>query len=138
MLGLSAEQLREELRRRRDQLPARDPKHPNLFTKEFVDALRSALDKERATSMKAKDGGGSAVIFSVTSGKGGVGKTSLAVNIATEFSKRGYRTVLVDTDLGLANTQADLRRQRREGNGQPGRDRTQPRARGNKGAAAVL
>ena len=47
---------------------------------------------------------GSAVIFSVTSGKGGVGKTSLAVNIATEFAVRGYRTILVDTDLGLANT----------------------------------
>ncbi len=46
----------------------------------------------------------SAVIFSVTSGKGGVGKTSLAVNIATEFAGRGYRTILVDTDLGLANT----------------------------------
>jgi flagellar biosynthesis protein FlhG len=51
-----------------------------------------------------KSQSGNAVIFSVTSGKGGVGKTSLAVNIATEFANRGYRTVLVDTDLGLANT----------------------------------
>ena len=51
-----------------------------------------------------KSQGGGAVIFSVTSGKGGVGKTSLAVNIATDFASRGYRTVLVDTDLGLANT----------------------------------
>lgn len=45
-----------------------------------------------------------ATIFAVTSGKGGVGKTSLSVNLATEFSKRGYRTIIVDTDLGLANT----------------------------------
>ena len=104
MLCLSAEQLRQELRKRRNQLPAREHKHSNLFKKKFVDALRSALDNEQAASAKAKDGGGSAVIFSVTSGKGGVGKTSLAVNIATEFAKRGYRTVLVDTDLGLANT----------------------------------
>ena len=45
-----------------------------------------------------------ATVFAVTSGKGGVGKTSLSVNLAVEFSKRGYRTIIVDTDLGLANT----------------------------------
>ncbi|MBK8095682.1 MAG: MinD/ParA family protein [Planctomycetes bacterium] len=45
-----------------------------------------------------------ATVFGVTSGKGGVGKTSLSVNIACEFSRRGYRTIIVDTDLGLANT----------------------------------
>ena len=44
-----------------------------------------------------------ATIFAVTSGKGGVGKTSLSVNLACEFSRRGYRTIIVDTDLGLAN-----------------------------------
>ena len=44
-----------------------------------------------------------ATIFAVTSGKGGVGKTSLSVNVACEFSRRGYRTIIVDTDLGLAN-----------------------------------
>jgi len=44
-----------------------------------------------------------AAVFAVTSGKGGVGKTSLSVNLASEFSQRGYRTVVVDTDLGLAN-----------------------------------
>jgi flagellar biosynthesis protein FlhG len=44
-----------------------------------------------------------ATIIAVTSGKGGVGKTSLSVNVACEFSRRGYRTIIVDTDLGLAN-----------------------------------
>jgi flagellar biosynthesis protein FlhG len=44
-----------------------------------------------------------ATIFAVTSGKGGVGKTSLSVNLACEFSRRGHRTIIVDTDLGLAN-----------------------------------
>jgi flagellar biosynthesis protein FlhG len=44
-----------------------------------------------------------ATIFAVTSGKGGVGKTSLSVNLACEFSRRGFRTIIVDTDLGLAN-----------------------------------
>lgn len=47
---------------------------------------------------------GRAVIFAVTSGKGGVGKTATSVNVSVEFAKRGYRTIIVDTDLGLANT----------------------------------
>ncbi len=47
---------------------------------------------------------GLATIFSVCSGKGGVGKTSMSVNLATEFSSRGYRTIVVDADLGLSNT----------------------------------
>lgn len=47
--------------------------------------------------------GRKATVFAVTSGKGGVGKTSLSVNLACEFSRRGHRTIIVDTDLGLAN-----------------------------------
>ncbi len=39
----------------------------------------------------------------VTSGKGGVGKTSLAVNLALALAKAGERACLVDGDLGLAN-----------------------------------
>jgi flagellar biosynthesis protein FlhG len=37
------------------------------------------------------------------SGKGGVGKTSLAVNTALTLSRMGHRTILIDCDLGLAN-----------------------------------
>ncbi|MBO5224778.1 MAG: septum site-determining protein MinD [Clostridia bacterium] len=39
----------------------------------------------------------------ITSGKGGVGKSSLAVCIGREFASRGKRVVLVDTDVGLNN-----------------------------------
>ena len=39
----------------------------------------------------------------VTSGKGGVGKTSFAVNLALALAQSGQRTCLVDGDLGLAN-----------------------------------
>ncbi|MEZ5964385.1 MAG: MinD/ParA family protein [Planctomycetota bacterium] len=45
-----------------------------------------------------------AVVLAVTSGKGGVGKTSLCVNLATALARTGRRTVVVDADLGLANT----------------------------------
>ena len=39
----------------------------------------------------------------VTSGKGGVGKTCLAVNLAFALAQQGTRVLLVDGDLGLAN-----------------------------------
>ncbi|MNR86240.1 Flagellum site-determining protein YlxH [compost metagenome] len=39
----------------------------------------------------------------VTSGKGGVGKTNLTVNLALAFAKRGKKTLLFDADLGMAN-----------------------------------
>ncbi|MGE5654601.1 MAG: MinD/ParA family protein [Bacillota bacterium] len=42
-------------------------------------------------------------IIAVTSGKGGVGKTNLTANLALSLSQVGYRTVLLDADLGLAN-----------------------------------
>jgi flagellar biosynthesis protein FlhG len=42
-------------------------------------------------------------IIAVTSGKGGVGKTHLSVNLALQCARKGLRTCLFDADLGLAN-----------------------------------
>lgn len=42
-------------------------------------------------------------IITVTSGKGGVGKTNVTVNLALALSKAGKKTVIFDADLGLAN-----------------------------------
>ena len=39
----------------------------------------------------------------ITSGKGGVGKSSLSVCIGREMAQRGRKTVLIDTDVGLNN-----------------------------------
>jgi len=47
-----------------------------------------------------------AVTVAITSGKGGVGKTSVAVNLSVCLASHGLRVTLVDVDLGLAN--ADL------------------------------
>jgi flagellar biosynthesis protein FlhG len=44
-----------------------------------------------------------APIVVITGGKGGVGKTMLAVNAALALARRGRRTLLVDLDLGLAD-----------------------------------
>ncbi len=42
-------------------------------------------------------------VIAVTGGKGGVGKTSVAVNLATTLTTAGRRVLLLDGDLGLAN-----------------------------------
>ena len=42
-------------------------------------------------------------VIAVTGGKGGVGKTSVAVNLATGLAAAGRRVVLLDGDLGMAN-----------------------------------
>ena len=45
----------------------------------------------------------SARIISVTSGKGGVGKTNLALNLAIGLQKSGKNVLLIDADIGMAN-----------------------------------
>jgi len=42
-------------------------------------------------------------VIVITSGKGGVGKTTTVANIGTGLAKEGYNVVLVDTDIGLRN-----------------------------------
>jgi flagellar biosynthesis protein FlhG len=42
-------------------------------------------------------------VTAITSGKGGVGKTFLAANLATALTRRGERVLVLDADLGLAN-----------------------------------
>ena len=42
-------------------------------------------------------------IITVTSGKGGVGKSNTAINLAIQFKKMGQRVIILDADFGLAN-----------------------------------
>ncbi len=44
-----------------------------------------------------------AKIITISSGKGGVGKTNFSVNLAIALAKLGRRVSLIDADLGLAN-----------------------------------
>ncbi len=47
-------------------------------------------------------------VVAVASGKGGVGKTSISVNLAGELSLRGRSVMILDADMGLANVDVML------------------------------
>lgn len=42
-------------------------------------------------------------VIVITSGKGGVGKTTTCANLGTGLAQRGHKTVLIDADVGLRN-----------------------------------
>lgn len=61
---------------------------------------------DQAEALRTLVGGGDPArsrVIAVTSGKGGVGKTNLAVNLGIALAQRGLKTGILDADLGLAN-----------------------------------
>lgn len=64
-----------------------------------AEQLRRLAHERRAA--RARQGG--CRIIAVTSGKGGVGKSNIAVNVTLALARQGTRVVLIDADLGLAN-----------------------------------
>ena len=54
-----------------------------------------------------------AKIIVVTSGKGGVGKTTTSASFATGLALRGHKTVVIDFDVGLRNLDLILGCERR-------------------------
>lgn len=69
--------------------------------------LRKLVEERKVDQIRV-DQKKTAKIISVTSGKGGVGKTSLSVNLAAHLSKQGTKILLIDADLGLSNVEIML------------------------------
>jgi flagellar biosynthesis protein FlhG len=65
-------------------------------------------DKLRKQVELLKEQAPTARVIAVTSGKGGVGKTTLSVNLAIQFRNQGKRVVILDADFGLANVEVML------------------------------
>lgn len=67
-------------------------------------SLRKLMDQKTTESRMALAGASKdTLVLSVTSGKGGVGKTNLVASLAEALRSMGQRVLIIDADLGLSN-----------------------------------
>ena len=62
-----------------------------------AERLRNIVKQKNPTDTRR------ARVITVTSGKGGVGKSSISINLAIQFAKQGKKVIIFDADFGLAN-----------------------------------
>ncbi len=76
------------------------------MVKEHADqavAQRSLDENINPSALKSGEGRTFPQVISVTSGKGGVGKTAVAANVAIALARLGKKVLIIDAVLGLAN-----------------------------------
>ncbi|MDD6156258.1 MAG: MinD/ParA family protein [Lachnospiraceae bacterium] len=65
--------------------------------------MDQATQLRNVIKMRNQNSAPQARVITITSGKGGVGKSNLAVNLAIQLKKAGKRVIIFDADFGLAN-----------------------------------
>jgi flagellar biosynthesis protein FlhG len=74
-----------------------------------AEKLREMMRNKKALEKPVPPSGGQKTrIITITSGKGGVGKTNVSVNMALAYARLGKKVVVMDADLGLANVNVML------------------------------
>ena len=82
----------------REMVERRDRRSANVAT---PSTGRVSVPRSRPVARRSR-------LIAITSGKGGVGKTTLAANLGLFWAQMGKRVVLLDLDLGLANVDVML------------------------------
>ena len=76
----------------------------NDSSNKVISLNRRRSQKDRRPSSTAdSDRGSKARVIAITSGKGGVGKTSIVANLGYAFTRLGKKVLILDADLGLGN-----------------------------------
>ena len=75
-------------------------KSENETEEQIIDSIVKAVEN---TENQVKKEEKKAKVITVTSGKGGVGKSSVSINLAIQLKKRGREVIIFDADFGLAN-----------------------------------
>jgi flagellar biosynthesis protein FlhG len=72
----------------------------------LFDAISSQASKlVKLTNNRVKKNYSKTKLVTITSGKGGVGKSTFTANMSFLLSKRGFKVAVLDADIGLANMQ---------------------------------
>lgn len=68
-----------------------------------ADKLRKLAEQKVSKKKNETDHSDRAKVISITSGKGGVGKSNISLNLSIELSKKSKKVCLIDGDFALAN-----------------------------------
>jgi len=70
--------------------------------------LRDIVKNKNSQDLEAASKKINTRVITITSGKGGVGKTNFAINLAIQMSRYNKRVLIIDADFGLANIEVLL------------------------------
>lgn len=76
--------------------------------RKLIEDKQKFVFPEETAGLPERNAESLARIIAVTSGKGGVGKTNLTVNLAIALAMAGQRVLIIDADLGMANVDVVL------------------------------